>query len=419
MILRFLRKIIPRPLLGPYHFILSFLAAFFYGFPSKKLRVIGVTGTNGKSTTVLLITHILEEAGYPVASSSSISFSVRGKERENAMRMTMPGRFSLQKFFREAVSEGCTHAVVEVTSEGIAQHRHRFISFDTAVFTNLSPEHIESHGGFDNYRKAKEKLFRSCRKTHVINLDDEHAHVFLSHEAERKIGYTLSRADSPEAEHVLSAQNVRTDQEKSSFSVQGTEFSLPLPGLFNVSNALAASGAALAQGVDLALCARALGNVSGIPGRMEKVADTPFPVYVDYAFTPNALQKVYETLAQEKRQLVCVLGAAGGGRDKWKRSILGKIAAEHCREVIVTNEDPYEEDPRQIMEQVATGAAGKARIIEDRREAIRQALSLATSHDTVVITGKGSEPSLCVKGGKKIPWDDRSVVREELSVMEN
>lgn len=384
-----LRKLAPRFLLSWYHYAISFLGALFFRFPSRNLIVIGVTGTNGKSTTVDMITRILKEAGLKTASLSSIRFTIGEKEQRNALKMTMPGRFFIQSFLRKAVGAKCTHAVVEVTSEGILQHRHRFINFHTAVFTNLSPEHLERHGSFEKYKEAKGELFQAAKKLHVINADDPNAQYFLQFPAEKIVRYSLA-----------DARNLG-------------DFHLKLLGEFNMYNSLAAISTAMSHGVSLEICKKALEKMEGVPGRMEQVVSAPFRVFVDYAFTPAALKKVYQTLKIENRKLVCVLGAAGGGRDAWKRPVLGGIAADYCDSVIITNEDPYEEDPLRIMKEVANGAKGRAQIIEDRREAIRNALSQAQPGDTVVITGKGSEDSIAIKGGKKISWDDREVVREE------
>lgn len=398
------KKFIPPFLISLYHLKLAFLGAFFYGFPSRRLKVIGVTGTNGKSTTVYLITQILKEAGFKTASLSSIEFQINDKKKQNTLRMTMPGRFFIQKFFREAARQGCQYAVLEVTSEGILQHRHRFINFQAAVFTNLTPEHIERHGGFENYKKAKARLFGTVKNIHVINLDDEYADYFLQFKAKKKYGYTL-KDRSPAEKGLASIVSSRDIQ----------PLNLKLPGEFNVSNSLAAVSVGLSQGISLETCKKAVEGVEGIPGRMEEVISAPFKVIVDYAFTPNALEKVYKTLKYQNSKLICVLGAAGGGRDKWKRPVLGQIASEHCDKIIITNEDPYDENPLEIMNQIEKGCpgAGEAQKILDRREAIKEALKTAKTGDRVIITGKGCEPSIYGPKGKKIPWDDRQVAREE------
>jgi UDP-N-acetylmuramoyl-L-alanyl-D-glutamate--2,6-diaminopimelate ligase len=393
----FLKKFLPSFVLSFYHFILAFLGALIYGFPSKNLILIGVTGTNGKTTTTEMIASIFEKAGKKIALLNSIRFKIGKKEEINKLRMTMPGRFFIQRFLKKAVKEGCEYAILEVTSEGIKQHRHRFLDFKVAVFTNLAPEHIEAHGSFEKYREAKGKFFRATKEIHVINVEDKNSDYFLKFPAKRKITYGLKTGD---------------------INLKNTKIKLKIPGEFNLYNALAAISVAISQGIDKDFAIKVLEEFRGVPGRMEEVISKPFKVIVDYAFTPNALEKVYQTLKNSNFQLpnsklICVLGACGGGRDKWKRPVLGELAAKYCDEVIVTNEDPYDEDPWQIIEQVASGTKGKARKILDRREAIRTALKLAKEGDVVVITGKGCEPSICVAGGRKIPWDDRKVVREE------
>jgi UDP-N-acetylmuramoyl-L-alanyl-D-glutamate--2,6-diaminopimelate ligase len=415
------RKLVPGFLLSWYHLGLAFLGALLYRFPSQGIVVIGVTGTNGKSTTVDMLSRIFREAGrsdsdessdsmrLKTASLSSIRFQLLDKEWRNTMKMTMPGRFVIQQFLRKAKDAGCTHFVLEVTSEGMLQHRHRFINFHTAVFTNLSPEHIERHGSFENYKRTKGKLFRVAEKVHVINAQDEHAGYFLQFPANSTVKFSLA-----------DAHDIAENEKGMTFRLEDTEFRLNLLGRFNVSNALAAIAVARSFGISLSVCSRALEKMTVVPGRMETVIREPFRVVVDYAFTPAALEKVYQTLKPKEGKLICILGAAGGGRDRWKRPVLGKLAATYCDRVIITNEDPYEEDPAQILSQIKSGISNSQFPISnfyeifDRRQAIAKALSLASSGDVVVITGKGSEDSIAIKGGKKIPWDDREVVREEM-----
>ena len=387
-----IKKFVPQFLLSWYHFILALLGAFFYWFPSGQLKVIGVTGTNGKTTTTEMISKVLEEAGYKTAVMNSIKFKIGEEEELNVLKMTMPGRFKVQKFLRQAVNNRCQYAVLEVTSEGIKQHRHQFIDFHVAVFTNLSPEHIEAHGGFENYKKTKGKLFQNTKNIHVINIDDKNAEYFLQFPADKKYSYGLTHGD-------INAKN--------------THFKLKLIGDFNIDNALAAICVGLSQKISLKTCQKAIEKAEGIPGRMEEVVSQPFKVFVDYAFTPNALEKVYQTLKPKNKKMICVLGACGGGRDKWKRPELGKLAAKYCNEIIVTNEDPYDENPMEIIEQVVKGTDGQAKKILNRRKAIKEALEVAQAGDTIVITGKGCESWLVEARGKKIPWDDRKVVREE------
>ena len=435
------RKIAPRFLMSWYHFIIALTAAFIYGFPSRKLTVIGVTGTNGKSTTVEMISRILESGGRKTASLSSVRFRIGDKEHRNTLKMTMPGRFFVQRFLRRAVKEGCTHAVLEITSEGIMQHRHRFINFHTAVFTNLSPEHIERHGSFEKYRETKGLLFRAAKEAHVINLDDEHAEYFLQFSARTIFGYRIPGTRTPiRGEEVLQIIEAKVSADEGDppggeaggvrFSIGDTQFRLKLLGAFNVSNALAAVCAGLSQGISMQACKTALESIENMPGRMELVIREPFEVFVDYAFTPAALEKVYKTLRSRlsarvpQGKLLCILGAAGGGRDMWKRPILGKIAATYCDTVIVANEDPYDEDPARILSEIKSGILNSQFPISnfyeilDRREAIAKALSLAAPEDIVVITGKGSEDSIAWAKGKKTPWDDREVVKEEMQKLD-
>ncbi|MCH8048867.1 UDP-N-acetylmuramoyl-L-alanyl-D-glutamate--2,6-diaminopimelate ligase [Patescibacteria group bacterium] len=414
--LNILRKITPKFLLSWYHFMWSFFGAVFYGFPARGMTVIAITGTNGKSTTVDMLSRIFKEAGFKTASLSSIRFQIQEKEWQNKIKMTMPGRFVIQQFLRQAKNKKCTHVVLEVTSEGMLQHRHRFMNFHTAVFTNLSKEHIERHGSFENYKNTKGGLFSMVKNTHVINADDKYASFFLNFSAKKIYTYSILSA----IENTLGIRGENVKENKGlEFYVQGTQFHLNLLGIFNVENALAAIAVARLQGISLAVCKKALEKIKVVPGRMEEIISLPIRVVVDYAFTPAALEKVYKTLKPVSGKLICVLGAAGGGRDSWKRPVLGKIASESCDIVIITDEDPYEEDPEKIMDEVIAGTKGKAEKVVDRRQAIARALGLAKAGDTIVVTGKGSEDSIAVKGGKKIPWDDRKIVGEEWTKLNN
>lgn len=411
--LRLIRRLIPRPifrLLQPiYHRLLALLAAVYYGFPARGLTVIGVTGTNGKSTTVEMLHAIFLAAGIPVASLSSVRIKFDREERANPFKMTMPGRFYIQKFLHESKGRGAKFVVLEVTSEGIRQFRHRHIPFAAAVLTNLTPEHIESHGGFENYKRAKGELFCALGGSgiSVVNANDPHANYFRSFPAKIKIGYALEgNADFKPERYEIGRGMIRLHFPEGDIRTS-------LKGKFNAENMMAAIATARAFGVSVTAMADAFREFRGVPGRMEEIAGPGFRVIVDYAFTPNALRQVYETLRPEAKRLICVLGATGGGRDAWKRPELGRIAGELCDRVIVTNEDPYEEDPRAIMNDVARGTS-RAEVIEERGAAIRAAIEGANDGDIVVLTGKGSESTMAVRGGRQIPWDDRAVVRDIL-----
>ena len=407
-------------ILSPYHYFWAFFSAFFLGFPGKKIRVIGITGTKGKSTAVELAEKILEEAGYKVASFSSIKIKIGEKEKKNLFKMTMPGRWHIQKFLKDALKARCDYAILEVTSEGILQHRHKFIDFEAVVFTNLSPEHIERHGSFEKYRQAKMKLFRENTNIHILNLDDENTENFLRFPAKEKYGFT--RKDNflkMEDIKIIQAKNWKEEIDGIEFKIKDIEFKLGIIGNFNIYNALAAISIALSQGISLETCKKAIEKVKKIPGRMEIVIKEPFKVIVDYAHTPDSLKAVYKSIKSkiktQNSKIICVLGAAGGGRDKWKRKKLGEIAEKYCDEIIITNEDPYDENPMKIIKEVSNGVKRKkVNEILDRREGIKKSLKLAKEKDIVIITGKGCEPWMCVEGGKKIPWDDRQIVREEI-----
>jgi len=375
-----MRNWIPKFVLSSYHYFLALMGAFLFSFPSKKITVIGVTGTSGKTTTVEYLSKILNESGFKTASISSTSFKIGAGEEKNMLKMTMPGRFKIQRFLRKAVKEKCRYAVIEVSSQGIVQFRHKFIRFGVCVFTNLSEEHIESHGGFENYRNAKLSLFKENPYTHIINREDKYQDFFWQVPAKNKIEYGLDK--------------------RIPFNIKG----------FNRYNASAALTAALYLKIPESVCIRSLEKSKEIAGRVEFVAKEPFSVIVDYAHTPSQLEELYKMF--EGKRKICVLGSCGGGRDKWKRPVMGKIAGKNCEKVIITNEDPYDEDPEKIIEEVA-GLTPAEKIL-DRRKAIRRALELAMPGDAVIITGKGSEPLMCVAKGKKIPWDDRAIAREEL-----
>jgi UDP-N-acetylmuramoyl-L-alanyl-D-glutamate--2,6-diaminopimelate ligase len=430
-----LKQFIPRPLLKLYHYSLAIAANFFYGSPSDKLIVIGVTGTSGKSTVVYLIAKILEKAGYRVGASSTFFFKIDKKEWLNDKKMTMIGRFALQKLIWRMVKANCQYAIIETTSQGIEQFRHLGINYDILVFTNLYPEHIEAHGSFENYKNAKLKLFtglndlmpkiiagQKIKKTIIANLDDKSFDDFIKPPAAEKYLYTLTQKSS-DLGRIIRADDCQMNDAGLQFSVNRQPFTLKLYGRHNIYNILAAITVGLSQGLSLGSIAKGLDSLGCIPGRFEFINQgQPFQIIVDYAYEPKAMDALYETIKLIKHErIIQVLGSAGGGRDKARRPILGQIAGEKAEYVIVTNEDPYDEDPQAIVSQVAAGAvkAGKMIgknlfLIFDRRSAIAKALQLARANDLVLVTGKGCEQGIAVKNNKLVPWDDRLIIREEL-----
>jgi len=434
-----LKKYLPASILDRYHLFLAHAAAWRYGRPSEKLIVIGVTGTNGKSTTCNLIARILEESGYKVGMTTTVNFRIAGKEWLNPYKMTMLGRSRLQKMLADMVGAGCRYAVIETSSEGIKQHRHAAVNYDVAVFTNLTPEHIESHGGFENYKAAKGQLFAklarekmkkiagfTAKKTAVINLNDKHAGYFLSFPVPAKVGFSVEGKPAAAAEgltDMVAAKDVQLSAKGSTFTVGGEAFSLKLPGAFNVENALAAIAVGRVLGLAPEVMVRALSKVEVVPGRMEFIdAGQPFSVLVDYAPEPESFRKLYEAVALfPKKRVIHVLGSCGGGRDVDRRPVLGRLAARNADIVIVTNEDPYDDDPGQIIKEVAAGAIEAGKVLDkdlflvlDREEALNKAVALAEAGDMVIATGKGAEQAIVTAGGVKLPWDERKKLSEAI-----
>ncbi len=472
--LSYLKKIIPKKLfkkLQPlYHYFLSFLANLLYACPSNKLVVIGITGTSGKTSSVYLMAKALNNSGYKTGYTSTAMFGDGNKEWLNDKKMTMVGPFFTQKMIKRMVKNGCLYAIIETTSEGIRQFRHRFINYDILVFTGLYPEHIESHGSFENYKKAKGELFahlRRCsikylntenrvvktennlakinlnqiKKTFIINGSDEHASYFSSFWAEEKIFYFDKFKDDLDVSAVF-CENIITSLKGTSFdfvfkkdqTISRHQINLKTWGEFNVLNSMPLLALPIVLDIDLNKIIKSLEQIKNIPGRLEVVdVGQKFLTIVDYAFEPVAMKKVYDLIYFLKQELskdgysgkiIHVLGSAGGGRDKSRRDILGHMAGEKADFVIITNEDPYDENPLNIINQVALGAkeANKQeglnlfRIL-DRREAIKKALQLVKEGDIFLITGKGCEQAMCLANGHKISWDDRLVVKEEIIKM--
>ena len=412
-ILRTTEKFIPKKIyrfFQPlYHYLLAVWGVILYANPSRHIYVIGVTGTKGKSSTVEFINAALEASGKRTAILSTIRFKVGDKTRPNKFKMTMPGRLFVQRFLWEAVDEGCEYAIIEMTSEGARFFRHVGIEMDTLIFTNLSPEHIESHGSFKKYKEAKLRLVKQLNwsnkpiRLSIANIDNEHAHSFLIYPIEKNIGYSLKHVEIID----------ETDKQ-SIIKWKGEEITIPLPGRFNISNALASLNLAEELNIPLEDAKRGIESLSLIRGRVERIdKGQDFNVIVDYAHTDDSLRKLYETFPASRK--IAVLGSTGGGRDSWKRPVLGKIADEYCDEIIITNEDPYDEDPMKIIIEVASKIENhKPHIILNRREAIAFAFSIAKAGDTVLITGKGTDPYIMGPNGTKEKWDDATVAREEL-----
>lgn len=425
--INFLRKIIPdrHPIRLVYHKIIAIVAALINGFPANKMVVIGVTGTSGKTTVVNLITNILNLAGYKVGMTSTMNFQIGDKRWINGEKQTTFGPFRLQKLLKQMLQAGCKYAVVEVTSHAITQSRIFGINFDIGVITNVSGDHIEYHGDFNSYLSTKAQLFRKVSKGRrkfgvskvlILNADDQYYGYFDQFVADRKLTYGLKSA-------TIYAENVEKNPEGSHFILHVPNNAVPvkirLPGEFNVSNSLAAAAVCLSLQVPLETIKNGLEQSATIAGRYEHVnLGQKYSIIVDYAHTPTALKfllALYKKLTPGK--LFVVFGATGGGRDKMKRPVMGEIVNEFADYIIVTDDDPYEEDEWEIIEQISVGIprkeGGNFWKIPDRREAIRLALTLAREGDCVVVAGKGSE-EIQILRGKTIVWNDKNVIRELL-----
>lgn len=391
------RKLIPKPIFEffqpAYHFLWPLLGAIIYGFPSKKIKIVGVTGTKGKTSTTEFINGILEVVGSKTAVLNTIRFKIGNQSRPNLYKMSMPGRLFVQKFIADAVKNKCDWIIMEVTSEGIRQFRNKFIDFDAGIFTGIEPEHIESHGSFENYLNAKLELPKALAKSSkrprvmIANCDNEYGKQFLQYDAEIKREVHLSDIE------------IRPE----------------ISGKFMILNAGLAEAFAKTQNISPEMINLGIASVKSIPGRVKFVKVSlkqDFDVVVDYAHTPGSLEALYKTFPNRRK--IAVLGNTGGGRDTWKRPIMGEIASKYCDEIILTNEDPYDENPEQIINEMLPQMTKKPEVIMDRREAIARAISKAKTGDIILITGKGTDPYIMLANGEKLPWSDENVAREEL-----
>lgn len=449
---KFIKNITPHFLKSFYHFLYAWLGAVWYRHPSEQLFVIGVTGTTGKSSTVYWLRQVLEAVGIKVGSLSTIDFYVAGEQKFNNRKMTMLGKMEIQRYLRKMVEKKCDVAIVEMTSEGAVQHRHRFINVDLMVLTTLYPEHIESHGSFENYKKAKLKIFEYVSKQRrkrskeiakfgnleinelpkivLVNGNNEHAKDFLAFPFDKKYafaqtGETLS-IEKDDVENIFLTDHVNATRDGLSFSVSGTDYAPKIYGKYNAMNLTTVIAVASILGITKEKILQAVNDLRGVPGRIEFIPEAEklgFQVIVDYAFEPVALAALYDVvrILQPKRVLH-VGGATGGGRDKARRIPMGRMVGEKADLVFVTDDDPYDEDPLEIIKMVSRGAQEKGKKlgenlweITDRREAIQKAVSLAQPGDIVLITGKGSEQAMCLAKGL-VPWDDRDEVRRALAI---
>jgi len=404
------------------HKIRGILAYYLNAMPSNNMSVIGITGTNGKTTTCHFVAKILEEDGNKVGMLSTTTFKIGSKTWINKTNMTTMSPFKVQKLLKTMYREGCSHVVMETSSHAIKQYRNWGINYLAVAMTNVTHEHLDYHKDFDDYVQTKAQLFSRNPKVAVANLDDPTYKKFLRFPAKRHLTYSIeSKAD-------VSAKKILPSTSGSTFTLITPDYQeiidLRLPASFNISNALCAAAVCFGLNVSAGAIKKGLEAVTNIPGRLEKVEmGQDFSVIIDYAVTPDSLEKLYSTLRPgAKGKMIAVLGSCGD-RDKTKRPIMGSIAGRHNDIVVVTDEEPYSENPNDIIEQVAQGVPrgkkDKMVLGEDyfkinsRRAGIAKALELAKRGDLVIITGMGAQ-EFRVVGDKKEPWNERKVIEEEL-----
>jgi len=384
------------------------LAARFWGDPTAQLRVVGVTGTNGKTTTAFLVHEILRAADFPCGLLGTVKQIVGGVEKE--VVRTTPEAIELQATFRAMLEGGDEACAMEVSSHAMTLHRADAIHFEVAIFTNLTQDHLDFHADMEDYFLAKRKLFEAGPRTAIVNVDDPYGRRL----AEEFECVTFS-AEGAEADY--SARDVSFDAGGARFSVGEMQLRTALPGHFNVANALGAFAAAEAIGVGSEIAAAGLARAGRVPGRFEPVDEGQrFTVLVDYAHTPDSLENVLRAARRLTDGKVISVFGAGGDRDRDKRPKMGRAGAELSDLTVITSDNPRSEDPEAIVAEVAAGAEGASEleVVVDRRAAIALALGRAEPGDTVVIAGKGHEQGQEFENGRKISFDDREVAREEL-----
>jgi len=410
---------------------LSALSAAFYDHPGRALRVLGVTGTDGKTTTSYLISELLEAGGFSTGLMGTVQFKVGPDWRENDTRQTTPEAPEVHQLLAEMRAAGVTHAVVESSSHGLELHKLDDCAYDAAVVTNVGSDHLELHGTTEAYLAAKGRLFalldeagpKPGPRYGVVNADHPRSATHMRARTRAEV-----RSYGIDAPADVYAADLHLDAGGATFALVtpagARPVRLPLPGRFNVSNALAAATVAWMEGMDLEMIARALGGVYGPPGRMQRVAaGQPFTVVVDYAHTGPALEKVLETLRPLTAGKLTVLFGCAGGRSPERRAGMGSVAAALADYIVLTNEDPHEEDPAAILAAIAAALTSRGRaqgqdfaVIPDRREAIHAALARAQPGDLVLLAGKGHEQSI-ISGRTKTAWDEVRVTRAELAAL--
>lgn len=419
------KKLVPEPIKKTYHFLQALLGALIFLFPSSRLKVIGVTGTDGKTTTVHLIYHILSEAGKRVSMVSTVSAKVRQKTIDTGLHVTTPDPIKVQYLLRKMANADSEYCILEVTSHGLAQERTAFVNFFAAVVTNVTHEHLDYHKTYENYLAAKAKLLPGV-KFRILNVDDASFGKLKEKGGGQLVGYGLKKGSD------FQAKNINLLARGSEFEIHFTDkrkhdkvyIKSNLEGEYNVYNILAAFALTYNLGIDPKQIADAISNFEGVIGRMQYINEgQDFDVVVDFAHTPAALKRALQTLkGKAKGKLIAVFGSAGE-RDIPKRSMMGKVSTELADISVFTAEDPRHEDVNKIIDEMATGAKNAGgipnrtyRIIPDRAKAISYAIqTLTSSGDTVVLFGKGHEKSMNISG-KEYPWSEEKIARDALKI---
>lgn len=384
------------PIKSVYHLLVAVLSVLWFRSPARKLTVIGVTGTDGKTTTTTLIYEILKAHGYKTSMISSVHAEIAGKSYDTGFHVTTPSAFWVQKYLARAAAHGDTHVVLEVTSHGLGQYRVLGIPFTVGVITNVTHEHLDWHKTFERYLATKLSLL-SRAAIAVINRDD----AVVYHQA-----LPLIRRKK------VITYGIRRD---AMVTPSKFPFQTKLPGVFNRYNCLAAISVGIALGIPAKTIKTAISEFNGVAGRMEVIATNPVQVIVDFAHTPNAIDKALKTArAMTRKRLIHVFGSAGL-RDRSKRPLMGKSSGKYADSIILTEEDYRTENVEHIMDDIQSGIAGSAPVerVPQRDRAIAYALAQARPGDLVIITGKGHEQSLC-RGKKEYPWSDKRAVLKVL-----
>lgn len=389
------------------------LCAAFYGYPAEKLHLIGVTGTNGKTTTTMLLKGILDRAGIRAGLIGTVQNMVGTQSYPAAL--TTPDCKELHRLFADMVAAGCTHCVMEVSSQALDQRRVDGCRFDLAVFTNLTQDHLDYHKTFENYLAAKRRLFEMA-DTAVLNTDDPHAMQMVEGLPVKVVTFSVNRDDSD-----YTAKNVKCTAGAVQYELLGhgriARVHVKIPGHFTVYNSMGAAICAMEAGLDFEQVIALLAEARGVPGRVEVVdTDTPYTVIIDYAHSPDGLENVITSLREIAPKRIITVFGCGGDRDKTKRPKMGRIVGELSDVAVVTSDNPRTEDPDAIIQDILAGMQGckaKCIVITDRTEAIRRALSLAKPDDVVLLAGKGHETYQILKTGK-IHYDEREIIADIL-----